>query len=148
MTSSLIIAVFDGHGQFGHDVSKFCKVYFESRLVTHPYFSSDVRKAIIETTASLERDMLASPKIDTIFSGSTMSLVVLRGTNVIVANLGDSRVILGHCRGSSLNRTNSLSPGTTPEDANSIGSGSSTGSYQKLMIYLFYNLLSSFNFIF
>jgi len=114
-TSSLIIACLDGHGQYGHDVSRYCKAYLEKYLCTHPAFESDVRKAIMETTAALERDMLAAPHIDTVFSGTTMTLLILRGTTVHVANVGDSRIVLGHSRRPILTRT--LTDITTEEDA-------------------------------
>jgi serine/threonine protein phosphatase PrpC len=102
-TSSLVIACFDGHGKYGHEVSRFCKQYMERNLCLHPAFSYDVRHAVIETTASLENDMLAAPHIDTIFSGTTMILLIIRGTMLYVANVGDSRVVLGNsvanCKG-------------------------------------------------
>jgi serine/threonine protein phosphatase PrpC len=52
-TSSLVIACFDGHGQFGHDVSKFCKVFMETTLVLHPLFLKDLHRAILDVTARL-----------------------------------------------------------------------------------------------
>ena len=55
-TSSLVIACFDGHGQFGHDVSKYCKKYMESNLVVHPLFLKDLHVAILDVTASLGRE--------------------------------------------------------------------------------------------
>lgn len=52
-TSSLVIACFDGHGQFGHDVSKFCKKFMEKAMVAHPLFLTDLHTAILEVTATL-----------------------------------------------------------------------------------------------
>jgi hypothetical protein len=52
-TSSLVIACFDGHGQFGHDVSKFCKIFMETTLVSHPLFLKDLHRAILDVTAKL-----------------------------------------------------------------------------------------------
>ena len=52
-TSSLVIACFDGHGQFGHDVSRFCKIYMERELVSHHLFLSDLHQAILDVTAQL-----------------------------------------------------------------------------------------------
>ena len=94
-TASLIVACFDGHGQFGHDVSAYCKKYFASKLPTHPTFASDLHRSINETIQCLERDMLAAPEIDTVFSGSTLTMVVIRNMTVTVVNLGDSRIIGG-----------------------------------------------------
>ena len=52
-TSSLVIACFDGHGQFGHDVSRFCKIFMERELVSHHLFLSDLHQAILDVTAQL-----------------------------------------------------------------------------------------------
>ena len=52
-TSSLVIACFDGHGQFGHDVSRFCKIFMERELVAHHLFLSDLHQAILDVTAQL-----------------------------------------------------------------------------------------------
>ena len=95
-TSSLIIACFDGHGQYGHDVSRYCKKYLEKYLCHHPSFSYDVKRAVLETIVYLDKSMLASPSLNTMFSGTTMTLIILRGTLVYVANIGDSRIVLGH----------------------------------------------------
>ena len=115
-TSSLIIGCFDGHGQYGHDVSRFCKLFMEKYLCTHLSFHGDVKTAVIQTTAALESEMLAAPHIDTVFSGSTMTLLILRGTSVYVANVGDSRVVLGHCADPKLTRTITGTSGTTSEE--------------------------------
>mmetsp|Transcript_20476 Transcript_20476/g.19801 ORF Transcript_20476/g.19801 Transcript_20476/m.19801 type:complete len:570 (-) Transcript_20476:129-1838(-) len=129
LSSSLVIACFDGHGQFGHDVSKFCKQYLEYSLLTHPLFLSDLHKAIIDVVSSLEKEMLASTYVDTVFSGTTMILIIMQGTLVTVANVGDSRVVLGYKKeivknGSLLTDT----AGTSPEDVSSIHSAQDTVS--------------------
>ena len=52
-SSSLIIACFDGHGEFGHDVSWFCKRYIETELPMHPTFMTDLSRAIKAVTHAL-----------------------------------------------------------------------------------------------
>ena len=52
-SSSLIIACFDGHGEFGHDVSWFCKRFIESELPLHPTFSTDLSGSIRAVTRAL-----------------------------------------------------------------------------------------------
>jgi hypothetical protein len=52
-SSSLIIACFDGHGEFGHDVSWFCKRYIETELPMHPTFTTDLSRAINSVTHAL-----------------------------------------------------------------------------------------------
>ena len=114
-TSSLIIACFDGHGQYGHDVSRYCKKYLEKYLCLHPTFSCDVKRAVMETIVHLDKSMLASPSLNTMFSGTTMSLIIIRGTLVYVANIGDSRVVLGHS-GRPKPSINISSSGSTTEE--------------------------------
>ena len=114
-TSSLIIACFDGHGQYGHDVSRYCKKYLEKCLCNHPSFSYDVKRAVLETIIYLDKSMLASPSLNTMFSGTTMTLIILRGTLVYVANIGDSRVVLGHS-GRTQPSINVSSSGSTTEE--------------------------------
>ena len=62
-TSSLVIACFDGHGQFGHDVSRFCKIFMERELVSHHLFLSDLHQAILDVTAQLG-EYVCSAQID------------------------------------------------------------------------------------
>ena len=55
-SSSLIIACFDGHGDYGHDVSRFCKSYIEKELVAHPLFLSNLKGAILDVTHALGKN--------------------------------------------------------------------------------------------
>ena len=87
--------------------------YLERYLCFHPLFHCDVKMAVMETISTLEREMLAAPHIDTLFSGTTMVLIILRGTKVYVANLGDSRVVLGHRSAPLLTRTTTETSDTT-----------------------------------
>ena len=56
-SSALVIACFDGHGQYGHDVSRFCKNYLEAELVSHPLFLSNLSMAITEVIYALGEGM-------------------------------------------------------------------------------------------
>ena len=94
-TQSMIVAVFDGHGQFGHHVSVYCKEYIASKLPQHNTFATDLRKAINETILEIEKVMLQESGLDTVFSGTTMTLMIVREDKVTIANIGDSRAVLG-----------------------------------------------------
>lgn len=52
-SSSLVIACFDGHGQYGHLISRFCKSYMESELPLHKSFETNLSAAIIDVTQAL-----------------------------------------------------------------------------------------------
>ena len=94
-TQSMIVAVFDGHGQFGHHVSVYCKEYIASKLPQHSAFATDLKIAINDVILEVEKVMLQESGLDTVFSGTTMTLMVIREGKVTIANLGDSRAVLG-----------------------------------------------------
>lgn len=54
-SSSLVIACFDGHGQYGHLISRFCKSYMEAELPLHKHFVSNLGAAIVDVTQALGR---------------------------------------------------------------------------------------------
>ena len=76
---SLLLACFDGHGEFGHKISQEFKRELGPRLFGHPKFTSSLREAIAEVVAGIEHELLQNTTIDTNFSGTTMVLAVVRG---------------------------------------------------------------------
>eukprot|EP01038_Epipyxis_sp_PR26KG_P004939 gene4939-6912_t len=118
-SQTTILGCFDGHGQFGHLVSQFCKLYLEKFLPVHPLFLSDINNAIIETISQIDNILTNNDnkhslncnnnhshnnndfdyklnEIDCNFSGTTLVLCCFRGLNAIVSYLGDSRIIIGN----------------------------------------------------
>lgn len=97
-TNSLLLCVFDGHGEAGDGVAQFFKNQLPPTLFAHPAFSGgveEVKTAIAESIAFLERNLLRDSSIDTEFSGTTAVMSVIRGTDLIVGNIGDSRISKG-----------------------------------------------------
>mmetsp|Transcript_3824 Transcript_3824/g.5243 ORF Transcript_3824/g.5243 Transcript_3824/m.5243 type:complete len:309 (-) Transcript_3824:237-1163(-) len=84
----------DGHGQFGHDVVAFCKKYLEQNLLNHPHFHSDLSFAVRDTVLRMDAALDAKKEVDINFSGTTLVLAALRGSQLVVANVGDSRALL------------------------------------------------------
>jgi serine/threonine protein phosphatase PrpC len=101
-----IFAVLDGHGEFGHLVSRFVTKYFVtffkknkkmkilksedevySRLKKNDY---DILKRVFKHA---EKDITKS-QIDAKFSGTTCVMVFQIGEKIICANVGDSRAIM------------------------------------------------------
>ena len=76
---SLLLACFDGHGEFGHKISQEFKRELGPRLFGHPKFTSSLKEAIAEVVAGIEYELLQNATIDTNFSGTTMVLAVVRG---------------------------------------------------------------------
>lgn len=66
-----------------------------SRVFRHRHFISDPGRAVREETDRLERSLLADASIDTEFSGSTAVMGIIRERMLTVANIGDSRIIVG-----------------------------------------------------
>ena len=65
-------------------------------MLHHPAFQQKrFKEAISDVTQKAELELLNDPNVNTEMSGSTMCLVIVCSNQIIVANIGDSRVILG-----------------------------------------------------
>ncbi|KAI9596540.1 phosphatase 2C-like domain-containing protein [Syncephalis fuscata] len=91
-----LYAVFDGHGSEGHKAATFVKKVFLEVLENYRQL------LIVEPATAIKRafrevnDLLVENEdVDTYMSGTTASVVIRRGNQLILAHLGDSRVILG-----------------------------------------------------
>ena len=93
-----LFAVCDGHGTEGHHVSRLIKTNIISNVERELCRRSpiDAIKSAIEETSK----RVLTSKIDTAFSGSTLVCVLILGDNVICANVGDSRAVIGNNMGS------------------------------------------------
>lgn len=91
-------ACLDGHGVNGHKVSHIFKREIEARLCSHPMFNANIEQAIHEVLASIEFEMYRKEARLADYSGTTITLAVIRGRRVTVANIGDSRIIIGKRR--------------------------------------------------
>lgn len=90
-----MLCVLDGHGEAGDLVSHYLTDRLAARVFRNAHFEGAPGKAMAQETAKLERSLLADGSIDTDFSGTTAVLTCIRGNTLTVANIGDSRVILG-----------------------------------------------------
>ncbi len=94
-TSAILLAVLDGHGEDGHKVSNVFRKKLAPMVFSHGAWPDDVRKAVGESIASIEKSLLKDRLVETDFSGTTLVAVVIKGRHATVANIGDSRIILG-----------------------------------------------------
>jgi hypothetical protein len=94
-TNSLILAVLDGHGEHGDYVSAWFRDQLISEMFNHPSWTTNLQVACADAIAKVERDLLRNFRIDTEFSGTTLSMAIIRGNQLTGVNIGDSRVILG-----------------------------------------------------
>lgn len=99
-TQSLVLCVLDGHGEHGDGVSQTFRDQLPTEMFDHPDWATNHQKATAEAIAKVERQLLRNYRIDSEFSGTTLSMAIIRGNHVTGVNIGDSRVILGKKSGS------------------------------------------------
>lgn len=93
-TNTLVLCVLDGHGEHGDGVSAVFREQLASEMFNHPAWATDVKKASGDAIAKIEHAVIRNFRIDTEFSGTTLSMAIIRGNHVTGVNIGDSRVIL------------------------------------------------------
>ena len=98
----LFIGVCDGHGLFGHDVSKYLIKHLPENLnkalkKTNKYIhhKETLYKTMKEVFINTNKDLCKNPLIDTQFSGSTCVTIILTKNKIISGNAGDSRAVMG-----------------------------------------------------
>lgn len=103
-TQSLLLCVFDGHGEAGDGVSGAIRNHFAPKLFQHAKFARSetieqdveaLQGAIRDTLQAVEQLVLSDGSIDTEFSGTTAVVTVVREHLVVVGNVGDSRITRG-----------------------------------------------------
>lgn len=94
-TNSLVLCVLDGHGEHGDAISQTFRDQLPVEMFNHPAWTTDLKTATADAIAKVERNMLRNYRIDSEFSGTTLSMAIVRGNHVTGVNIGDSRVILG-----------------------------------------------------
>lgn len=109
----MFIAVFDGHGPNGAQASQFVRSVLPQRvfcdeLATEPFLP--LRQGCVQTNKELCESI-----IDVEVSGSTGIISFLRGNKLFVANVGDSRAVLGRVNDNGLIRAVDLSHDQKPD---------------------------------
>ncbi|RMX70238.1 hypothetical protein DD238_001065 [Peronospora effusa] len=103
-SQTLLLGVFDGHGEAGDAVAMVMRDRFALELFAHAKFhrSGDLEQdakqlemAIADTLESMEQVVLRDSKIQTEFSGTTALVSVVRDHLVVIGNVGDSRIVRG-----------------------------------------------------
>jgi len=98
---NIFMGVCDGHGFFGHEISEFIKENLPIDL-NHKIKSKkldlnkdDLSQVLIETFLMENNFLKNNKQIDSDLSGSTCVSVIYTPYKLIIANLGDSRCVLG-----------------------------------------------------
>lgn len=93
-----IIGVYDGHGQHGHLVSAFVKdrLAAEMRQIDREVLRDPgTAEAALAAAHHRTQEALKTSGIDVSLSGSTACTALKRGRQLLIANVGDSRAVLG-----------------------------------------------------
>ncbi|KAJ9560375.1 hypothetical protein OSB04_005535 [Centaurea solstitialis] len=83
--------VFDGHG--GSRTAEYLKNNLFRNVSGHPGFMKDTKAAIVEAFKRTDADYLSGENSQQRDAGSTASTAVMLGDRLLVANVGDSRVV-------------------------------------------------------
>ena len=95
----LLLAVFDGHGQAGEKVAEFARDHIEETLVNlRRRQSSEPLQAYRTAFLQLNQRVRSDPTIDDNLSGTTAVSALFEGNQLHVANVGDSRAVMGERR--------------------------------------------------
>jgi len=94
-TNTLILCVLDGHGEHGDGVSNYFRDNLVNEMLRHPTWSTDCKKASRDSILKVEHQVIRNFRIDTEFSGTTLSMAIIRSNKIFGVNVGDSRVLIG-----------------------------------------------------
>lgn len=100
-------SVCDGHGVFGKEVSEFVKTrlaqyveqsikttFDQAKVAQRVVDSAEVKEQLNRSFIKVQDTLTRDSKINLRFSGSTCVTVLIVGTKVFCANVGDSRAVL------------------------------------------------------
>jgi len=98
-----LYGVCDGHGPNGNDVSKYVTDNLPlilNELLTNSLSKLSIRSILKKTFQSIEENLAKAQQEDTLnfdinYSGTTATIGLFAGDKLYVANIGDSRTVLG-----------------------------------------------------
>ncbi len=99
----ILLAVFDGHGKYGTECATFARDNVEETLQgCRARYPDDFNQAYNAAFKQINGKMHADRSIDDSLSGTTAVSALIKGHTIYVANLGDSRIVLGEQQGGKL----------------------------------------------
>lgn len=90
-----LFAVYDGHGQGGELVSQYSLHEIQRLLEKHPSFHSNIETAFKDTFLKVDASLTDEGLIEPMYAGTTACVALLRDTQLVLSNAGDSRAVLG-----------------------------------------------------
>ena len=110
MEDSVFCGVFDGHGQFGHVVAKKVRDFFPLKLLdewnsfgggggggdtnTNNNFGM-LRESFLKASKFMDKELRLYHSMDSYGSGTTAVTLLKKGQELVIANVGDSRAVIG-----------------------------------------------------
>ena len=96
----VVFAVFDGHGPYGEHASQYMRAHLHSAMVSRPeLLKSNPREAFIKGLADIHANFCSDATVrngvDPVVSGTTCVGIMFEGKKLHIANVGDSRAIIG-----------------------------------------------------
>lgn len=112
----MFCGIFDGHGPWGHFVAKTVRETMPTSLLCNwqetlvaasldPSFDTESdekvcrfnvwKQSYVNTCAAVDQELEQHRKIDAFYSGTTALTIVRQGDVLFIANVGDSRAVLG-----------------------------------------------------
>jgi serine/threonine protein phosphatase PrpC len=110
-------AVYDGHA--GREAASHCRKHLHKHLAAHPAYGEDPRTAFTATFRAMDREVCLTHES----AGTTAAVALVRGTSLLAAWVGDSRVIVGRTDGSVLDVTTDHKPSGEAETARIVRAG-------------------------
>ncbi|KAM3409964.1 hypothetical protein ACQJBY_002303 [Aegilops geniculata] len=110
---TIFCGIFDGHGQWGHYVSKAVRDSLPPSLLCRWQEAVALaslidgekklgdcqfdlwKQSYLAAAAAVDEELRRSRRLDAVNSGSTALSVVKKGDTMVIANVGDSRAVLG-----------------------------------------------------
>lgn len=95
-TNTTVIGVLDGHGEHGTLAANFVAQTLPNELSANYHFTTDLHLALHESICNTENHLLRIYHHFCAFSGSTLCVAAVRGDRLFIANVGDSRAVMGN----------------------------------------------------
>lgn len=95
--SKCLVGVLDGHGKLGHHCSEFAKTTLTRHLFGHKDLHFDPASALRSAFKDTQRAIERHHQVEAQYSGTTAVAAYQHRDRLFVANVGDSRAVLGRC---------------------------------------------------
>lgn len=93
--SKCLVGVFDGHGEKGHKISEFARQALAKNLFSHKELHHNPRSALESAYAETQKQIESRHGRDALQSGTTAVAAYQHRDKLFIANVGDSRAVLG-----------------------------------------------------